>query len=106
MLLGAEVKNNQRQLIEQIYKKAHLMAEAAKQMDKALKEYENGKPWKFEESTGLFEAMQNPRQDFTSLFMIPMGGRGKNQDDHTEEAENETNTKTFEERARRTSRNS
>ena len=30
---------------------------AEKQVEKALKEYENGRPWPFEESRGLVETM-------------------------------------------------
>lgn len=47
---------------------------AEKQVEKALQEYENGNSWKFEESQGLLETMQNPRQDgFTSPFMMSVG---------------------------------
>lgn len=101
MQMGARVKSNQRNLVEQIYKKAHLMAGAEKQAEKALKEYENGNPWKFEESKGLFETMQNPRQDgFTSPFMIPMGRHGDDRGEIPKEAEKKEASKTLEERAK------
>ena len=101
MRVGAKVKQNQRNLIEKIYRKAHLMAGAERQIEKALKEYENGKPWHFKESRGLMETMEKPHDDgFTSPFIIePNGGQSRDQNEPAKEANKEEQTKTFEERA-------
>ncbi|ERF73780.1 hypothetical protein EPUS_08578 [Endocarpon pusillum Z07020] len=104
MRVGAKVKQNQRNLIEKIYKKAHLMAGAERQIEKALKEYENGKSWHFKESRGLMETMETmdkpDDEGFTSPFIIkPEGGQSREQSESTKEANKEEQNKTFEERA-------
>ena len=102
MRAGAMVKQNQRHLIEKIYRKAHLMAGGERQIEKALKEYENGKPWRFKESRGLMETMDKPDDDgFTSPFIItPNGEQSRDQGEPATEPNKEEQNKTFEERAK------
>jgi hypothetical protein len=101
MQLGANVKSNQRKLIEQIYKKAYLMEGAEKQVEKALKECENGKPWHFKESKGLLATMQDGNDDgFTSPFIIKPGGGGPKQGEPAEKEEKDEPAKNFDEKAR------
>ncbi len=102
MRAGATVKQNQRNLIGKIYKKAHLMAGGERQIEKALKEYENGKPWHFTESRGLMETMDEPDDDgFTSPFIImPEGEQSRDQGEPATEPNKEEQNKTFEERVK------
>jgi hypothetical protein len=82
-----------------MYKKAHLMAGGEKKMERALKEYEKGKPWEFKQSKGLMKTVKKGNDDgFRSPFMIPMGGGGQKQAESAKRADNEEPTKTFDER--------
>lgn len=101
MQVGAKVKQNQRNLIGKIYKKAHQMAGAERQIEKALKAYETGKPWHFKESRDLMETMDKPDDDgFTSPFIIKPKGQIRDQGEPAEETNKEERNKTFEERAK------
>jgi hypothetical protein len=55
MEVGAKVDKARRQYIRRIYKNSGTLPGGVKQMDKALKEYQEGTPWDFEESIGLLE---------------------------------------------------